>query len=278
MTQEQHPFTSNRWKQQIVNQTLESEWYINKDRNNKVLSFGYMPEKNIKSIFLGSFPIWEITFGPSQNINTEFFYGSIVNDFWNCLANIFDTQINNINKQLLFLQQYKLGITDILETVNRNPDNCNRDNCLTAVNYNNILNLKKSYPSLENIFITSGGKRKVGNINSNKNVASWLKDSVLNQPLSGFNTYGFVKNISINKISFNLIYLFSPSNAANIARQRELNINNNFGINDININEYRKLQWGYFLKKYHFNDTQIEEIDKIYNQINNNQALLDFFK
>jgi hypothetical protein len=274
---EQHPFSSNRWLQNINNPLIEEKWFVNRNTENETISFGFMPNKEVKSLFLGTFPIWEITVGPIGNQNIEFFYGSIVNDFWNCLGFISEMPVNNLNNRISILDTYNLGITDILETIDRNPANCNADNCLTAVKYNDILNLKESFPLLKNIFITSGGKGPVVNVNNNKNVATWLKNSMLGHNIQGFNNNGYVKSISINNIEFNLIYLFSPSNAANTARQGEINRNNNFGINNLSIQEFRKLQWGYFIKQYHLGETTNATIDAIYNTVINNELLLEYF-
>ena len=274
---EQHPFSSNRWLQNINNSFIEKKWFVNRNTKNETISFGFMPNNEVKSLFLGTFPIWEITIGSIGNQNIEFFYGSIVNDFWNCLGFITEMPVNNLDNRISILVDYNLGITDILETIDRNPTNCNADNCLTAEKYNDILNLKESFPLLKNIFITSGGKGPVGNINNKKNVATWLKQSVHGKNIQGFNNRGYVKSISINNIEFKLIYLFSPSNAANAARQGEINRMNYFGINNLSIQEFRKLQWGYFIKKYHLGETGNGTIDAIYNTVINNKSLLEYF-
>ena len=148
---------------------------------------------------------------------------------------------------------------------------------MTALRYNNILDLKEHFPLLQNIFITSGGKGPIGNLENNKNVATWFKDSLQGNNFRGFNKNGFVKSISINNTEFNLIYLFSPSNAANTARSGEMNRNRNFGIDNLSIHEFRKLQWGYFIKKYHLGVTTNETIDSIYNTVLNNNLLLEYF-
>jgi G:T/U-mismatch repair DNA glycosylase len=275
---EQHPFTSNRWINNLDNPIIGDKWFVNRNTNNEILSFGFMPNSKVKSIFLGSFPIWEITDGPIGDQNVEFFYGSFVNDFWPCIGSISEMPINNLPNRITILNSLNFGITDILETVDRNPANCSLDNCLTAVNYNNILNLKESFPLLKNIYITSGGKGPVGNLNNNnKNVATWFKDSVINQNILGFNANGFVKSISINNNEFNLIYLFSPSNSANPAIKGEMNRNNNFGINELSIKQFRKLQWGYFIKEFNFNEINNETIDGIHNLVTNNPLLLEYF-
>lgn len=278
MAQEKHPFTSNRWFENINNSSLQEKWFLNKNTFEETISFGYMPSKEVNSIFLGTFPIWEITIGPNERQNLEFFYGSIVNEFWNCLGFIFEMPINSLNNRLSILESFKFGITDILETVDRNPYNSNLDNNLRALNYNNIVNIKEFFPLVKNIFITSGGKGPVNNLTTrNQNAATWFKDSLREQDTSGFDSNGFVKTITINSIKFNLIYLFSPSNAANLSRKKEMNLNNDFGINNLSIQEYRKLQWAYFIKKYHLGEIRNETIDNFYNIVLNNQALLNYF-
>lgn len=274
---EQHPFSSGRWLNNANIPFIEEKWFVNRNMQNETISFGFMPNEEVKSIILGSFPIWEISSGPAGNQNMEFFYGSVVNDFWNCMSYIFDMPVDNLNSRINILDTYKIGITDILETIERTPANCSSDTCLTALRYNNILNLKEHFPSLQNIFITSGGKGPIGNLENNKNVASWFKHSLEGNFIEGFNKNGFVKSISIDNTEFNLIYLFSPSNAANTARSGEMNRNRNFGINNLSIKEFRKLQWGYFIKKYHLGATSNETIDAIYNTVLNNTSLLDYF-
>jgi G:T/U-mismatch repair DNA glycosylase len=237
-----------------------------------------MPNKEVKSIFLGSFPIWEIVRGPIDGNNLEFFYGSIVNDFWNCLGGISNIDVNNLNNRMSILDNFKIGITDILKIINRNPESCNSDSCLTCIEYNDILDLKKHFPKLENIFMTLGGKGPIGNLN-NKSVATWFKNSLQGNQLQGFNLNNFVKNISIGSKKLNLIYLYSPSPQANVSIQGVLNKNNNFDIQNITIQQFRRLQWCYFLRKYHFAEANnIETIEDIWNQVNNNQELVNFFE
>ena len=65
--------------------------------------------------------------------------------------------------------------------------------------------------------------------------------------------------------------------AANAARQGEINRMNYFGINNLSIQEFRKLQWGYFIKKYHLGETGNGTIDAIYNTVINNKLLLEYF-
>lgn len=276
MENEVHPFVTNRWLENIKIPNITEKWHISKDKNQEVLSFAYMPNKEVKSIILGTFPIWEIVSGPISSRNFEFFYGSIVNDFWSCLGHISHKPINDVKKRIEILDGINIGITDILHVVNRSQNNCNSDNCLDRIKYNNIVDLTKHYPLLKNIFVTSGGAGPVANLNeNNRSVVTWLKDSLQDYHLRGFNIRGFVKHIAIGDFEFNLIYLFSPSNMANIVRQRELNENLNFGIQNISIQEYRRLQWNYFLNKYHFENKN--KMDETFNNCNL-EYLFNFFE
>lgn len=269
---ENHPFTNGRWLNNNNRLDLNSKW-INKEKY-----FAYMPIKQTRSIFLGSFPIWQISTGEVTPDNFEFFYGSRYNDFWNCMGNLFNVNINNIENRLKILDEYEFGITDILKKIDRIPMNSNQDKDLVGLKYNDIVALKAEYDTILNIYITSGGKGPIGNLRT-KNVATWLKDSLSQNDLIGFNQNGFVKQIIVNDIKFNLIYLYSPSNSANTSLQGVINKNNNFGIENLDICTFRRLQWGYFLKKFHFeNINNIDNIENIWNQVNQNQQLLNFFE
>jgi G:T/U-mismatch repair DNA glycosylase len=208
----------------------------------------------------------------------EFFYGSVANNFWDCLGSITGNDVNNLNDRLEVLNNSKIGITDILGKIKRDPNHCNSDKCLSAINYNDILYLKEHFPALKNIFVTSGGRGPVLNLNGNNgNAARWLKNSVANQNIGGFNQPGFVKSISINQIEFNLVYLFSPSKTANRYLKRKMNEHNNFGIQNLSIQEFRKMQWAYFLRTYHFGENVNFTIDGLWNTVINNHYLVDFF-
>lgn len=267
---EQHPFTTNRWFNNIGNPDLQDKW-INKEK-----FFAYIPNREIKSIFLGTFPIWQISTGNVTPENFEFFYGSRFNDFWNCLGTIFNVNVNHLENRLSVLNTYELGITDILKKIDRNPENSNQDKDINALIYNDILALKNDYHKVKNIFITSGGKGPINN--SNKNAGTWFKKSLNNQIISGFNQNGFVKEIEINDLKINLIYLYSPSNSANTSLQRVINDNNNFGIQNLDICTFRRLQWGYFLRKFHLEEHKSNVvIENIWNQVMRNEELLNFF-
>lgn len=269
---EKHPFTTNRWLENNPNQDLIDKW-INNDKY-----FAYIPNPKIKSIFLGSFPIWQISIGDVTPENFEFYYGSRYNDFWNCLGHILNVNVNNLENRLYILNKYEFGITDILKKIKRNPINSNQDKDLEGLEYNDILGLRDNYDSIINIYITSGGKGSIGNLQT-KNVATWFKDSLNNYIPVGFNKNSFVKRIIINNIKINLIYLYSPSNSANTPLQGVLNKNNNFGIQNLDISTFRRLQWGYFLKKFHFeNIHSIDNLEIIWNRVNQNQQLLNFFE
>jgi len=269
---EKHPFITNRWLDNNSNRDLNEKW-INNDRY-----FAYIPCSKIKSIFLGSFPIWQISTGDVTPENFEFFYGSRYNDFWNCLGTLFNVNVNNLDNRLYMLNNYEFGITDILKEVERNPINSNQDKDLKGLEYNNVRALKDDYDSIINIYITSGGKGSIGNLKT-KNVATWFKDSIINENLEGFNQNNFVKRITLNDKKINLIYLYSPSNSANTSLKGVINKNNNFGIQNLDICTFRRLQWGYFLKKFHFeNVNNIDGLELIWNKVNHNQQLLNFFE
>jgi G:T/U-mismatch repair DNA glycosylase len=262
----QHPFTTGRWLH--VNNHQENEnWHIARNKQNEVTSFCYVPNKEIKSIFLGTFPIYEISEGDNDG-NIEFFYGSCDNKFWSTLKHIFQQPINTASQRIDILQSQRIGITDILLDIDRIVPNINLDNNLSANRYNDLIELISEFPSIKNIFITSGKIGSIPNLNnSNKSVATWFKNSLVNFNPIGFDQHGFKKQITVQNINFNLIYLFSPSKANNLYLQRLLNENKNFNIENFNVTDFRNLQWEYFIKKYHLNQP-----------VDIPQPLINFFK
>lgn len=267
----QHPFTTNRWLN--ANHLQENEnWHIARNEQNEVTSFCYVPNKEIRSIFLGSFPIFQISEGDNQG-NLEFFYGSCENKFWPILNSIFNLPINNVSDRINLAIDLKIGITDILLNIDRELPESSNDKFLQAIptKYNNIVQLLYKFPTIKNIFITSGGRAAIPNLidnnNGNRNVGTWLRDSLNEHLVQGFNQNGFVKEIRIDNSILRLIYLYSPSDNVNIPISGILNRNNNFGIPNMNINLFRRYQWEYFIKKHHFN--QVANIP---------QVLINFFE
>ena len=262
----QHPFTTGRWLE-ANNLQKNENWHIARNEQNEVTSFCYVPKKDIKSIFLGTFPIYEISEGVNNRNHPEFFYGSLDHDFWPSLSDIFNLNTTNTKERLSLLETINIGISDILLETNRIRPFYSDDENLEKIKYNDICELLKAIPNIENIFITSGGVSAVPNLNSKKNVASWFKDYSSKFKFTGFNKKGYVKKIEIDGIPLKLIYIYSPGNLANTPIQGILNRNNNFGIPNMNIDLFRRYQWEYFIKKYHFN--QVANIP---------QALMNFFE
>lgn len=245
-----HPFISGRWELANNDYIKHDEWYKSETGN----SFAFIPDPEIKSIFLGSFPTYEICGDNVNNNLVEFFYGSAVNNFWPILGAIFDSEAGTFEDRSGILRAHKIGITDILRKVDREPWNCSEDSCLTVIEYNDILALLKRFPSIKNIFMTSGGKGRISPLNeNNQNVATWFRDSLRDELVQGFNQSGFIKTIKINNIDLNLVYLYSPSRHAN---RRISKIIEDLGLECSSL-EFRKIQWAYFLNKLHFNNAQV---------------------
>lgn len=267
-----HPFITSRWFDVNHKHVIENEWFISEDKS----SFAFVPTPDIKSIFLGSFPTYEICGDNVNNNLVEFFYGSAVNNFWPILGSIFDREAGTFEDRAGILRAHKIGITDILRKVDREPWNRSQDSCLTAIEYNDILALIKKFPTIKNIFITSGGREPIVHLNyNNRNVATWFRDSVQNEILYGFNQNGFVKPVTINEIDINLVYLYSPSNLGNRPIQGILN-NHDF---EVDIAKFRKIQWAYFLNKLHFNDVYVSPtVAALLQIVANDLQLTNFFE
>jgi hypothetical protein len=45
----------------------------------------------------------------------------------------------------------------------------------------------------------------------------------------------------------------------------------------MSIDKFRVLQWGYFLRKFHFHENEFSIIERIYNFVEKNEELKNFF-
>lgn len=247
---ELHPFVTRRWKNHNYGQFEENEWFISENQN----SFVFAPNRDIKSIFLGSFPTTQVSIDEPIGLYPEFFYGSPQNNFWTILGHLSDLPSATFQNRIDILRRLKIGIADILLEVERNG-NYNDDKNLHQIRYNNILDLLLTFPNLENIFMTSGGKAPIYNLNNNNpSVATWLRHSLVNHNFTGFNQNGYLKAITNNDVTFNLISLASPSKNADRSFTRSINNINRETQLDLTVNDYRKLSWSLWLKKLHFTD------------------------
>jgi hypothetical protein len=227
---ELHPFLpSNQNGKWYFNNNLHlgvpqprAEWFDNLN------SFAFMPSKEVKSLFLGTFPTWEVVNLVRVGGNTEFFYGQIQNGFWQLLNLLSGFPTFTEVDQFQLLHDTNFGLTDILKKVERDGQN-STDEALTPIVFNNIRNLQNNFQSIENIYCTSGGKGAI-RLKGNKNAARWLLISLLNlgYNVTGFNVAGYQKDITVfmgNEVvwKFKLFILFSPANTSNRPLQRQLN-------------------------------------------------------
>lgn len=257
---EDHPFVSGKWRNNIQPPLPPlSKWFIN-DK-----SFGYLPSINSESIFLGTFPTYNVVNRLRVGGNKEFFYGSIDNRFWSLLNNI--SLVATEHDIFNLLAKADFGVSDILRKIDRKGKSSS-DKALTPLIFNDIIDLKINFPNLVNIYVTSGGKASITN-GSSVSTAKWLRDSLTLSgfTVTGFNVEGFKKRIRVfrdgNLIwDFNLIVLWSPAPSGNIAVQGF--INRNPGFADMlqalpvayagmsTTHKARLIQWAYLLHLHMF--------------------------
>lgn len=223
---ETHPFISGKWAANLPPPLPGNSWFINDQ------SFGYFPNSNIKSVFLGTFPTFDIV----NNVvpgNLEFFYGDQGNNFWPIMRLITGQPLFDEQQIFAFLNnKAEFGITDIQKKVDRNGIG-SADTDLNPPPpgnwvFNDIIGLLQSYPCLTNIYVTSGGKGPItpGAVSA----AGWLRAAIEGQGChtTGFGQTSYQKliTVSLNGRSiwkFKLIYLFSPAGTANVPIQRVIN-------------------------------------------------------
>lgn len=223
-----HPFISNKWRSNIPPPLPPLiKWFFNDE------SFGYLPSNDTESIFLGTFPTYEVVNGFRVGGNKEFFYGSTDNSFWPLLGNI--SALPALSEQQIFdlLDEVNFGIIDILKKIERQGQSAS-DAALTPLVFNKVIDLKSNFLKLKNIYATSGGKGKITK-GTRVTAAKWLRDSLINAGYTvvGFNVEGFQKRIKVFDSGqliweFNLNILWSPSPTGNIPTQGFINRNLEF--------------------------------------------------
>lgn len=252
-----HPFLSGKWRANILPPVVSSEWFINTQ------SFAYCPSKDVRSIFLGTFPTFEVLNLVRHNGNKEFFYGSRDNRFWPLLEIITGLPITTEYDMFHLLQSIAFGITDILKEIQRNGRSSS-DRDLTPIFFNDMIDLVSNFVNLTNVYTTSGGNGSITNATS-ISAAKWLRDSLLNAgyTVTGFNVRGFQKHISVflngsPVWKFNLITLWSPSDDTNRPLQGIVNRTGAFAAilqtlptqySNLSIPmKARLVQWGFLLR------------------------------
>jgi G:T/U-mismatch repair DNA glycosylase len=85
-------------------------WIINDDY------FGYLP-KETHSLILGTFPV-------PLTKDADFFYHSDRSQFWMLLGKVAGVAFETIEDKLKWLDEKKIGITDIVRVAQRTDQNC----------------------------------------------------------------------------------------------------------------------------------------------------------
>jgi G:T/U-mismatch repair DNA glycosylase len=203
---------------------IKTSWFESEN------SFGFMPSKTIKCLFLGTFPTWEVVNQLRTNGNLEFFYGSSVNSFWSLLSQISGNSLDNEAQIFSFLDKNNIGISDIVKETERRGQSA-ADKFLTPIKWNNLVEIKNHYPQISTIICTSGGSSPIASYNKNNlNAAVGLNQMFKDLGLKtfGFSSSGYVKHIKIydrhNLIwEFDLLNIMSPARTANVSIKGILN-------------------------------------------------------
>ena len=194
-----HSFTTNwlAYNQGNLSPNAEAAWITNQEKG----YFGFLPNRQIKHLIIGSFPIWESVHNnpPHDSFEFAFFYCSNANGFYKIMETLtgydFFQEVQSI---VDFFLENQLGITDVIWKVKRTDANCQSasDQDLNPLVFNNLCQLLSDYSNIKHVYFTS------------KKVEDWYKKSL--------------KNCSLTR-SIHTSLLFSPSPASNTAAAGILN-------------------------------------------------------
>jgi G:T/U-mismatch repair DNA glycosylase len=218
LNMEIHPFNT-RWREfnwDGLDPQRREAWVVNQQAG----YFGFLPNKTIQHLIIGSFPIGESVHHDPPHGNRfdfSFFYCSNVNGFYKILKPITGYDFlphgnaqNPVQKVICitdFFLQREIGITDILYEVIR--EGGADDKGLTPVEFNNVCKLLKEYKNIKCVYFTSKGVRR------------WFLEQ-----LRKCSKQGQIRGHSYQRTfgrDIQLYDLFSPSPNANVPAQRKLN-------------------------------------------------------
>ncbi|HYX08522.1 MAG TPA: DNA-deoxyinosine glycosylase [Bacteroidales bacterium] len=109
--------------------------------------------KDCKILVIGGFPGKESTQEKRQD---DWFYGANRNQFWKLLENVYRLELKTKNGKQELFEKAKIGITDLIESCERN-ENSNSDSNLTNKVYNSmILEIIENNPICKVLFTGKG--------------------------------------------------------------------------------------------------------------------------
>jgi hypothetical protein len=247
---ETHQFL-NSWKENSseLYQKYSTSWINDEEKG----YFGFLP-KNTTALFIGTFPV------PEQR-TTGFFYHSDANLFWKLLKELSGTNLNSLEQKLNWLSDLKLGITDILYKAQRIDENCSSraDTDLNAICLNNVLKLLSDYPSIEDIYLTSGGPSSRSL--SGKSAGGWLGEHIRKETkrsIKRISSDGATLRVKLQPSGreYNLHYLITPAPQDNqLGKFLRENENVRTTLDQINFfkelkdnkEKYKAIQWACYL-------------------------------
>lgn len=249
---ETHQFL-NSWKENSAElcKQFSTSWIDDKEKG----YFGFIPEK-ATALFIGTFPV------PEQR-TTGFFYHSDANLFWTILEELSEQSLNTLEQKLNWLSNLKLGITDILCMAQRIDKKClsRSDADLNAICFNNVANILSDFPSIEDIFLTSGGPSSKSL--SGKSAGGWLGLHIrhaTNRNIKKVTSDGATLKVQLQPDGrlLNLHYLITPApQDEQLGKYLRENENVKATIEQINLFEkltgckekYKAIQWATYLSK-----------------------------
>ncbi|MFN3588502.1 MAG: hypothetical protein ACK4UP_03910 [Spirosomataceae bacterium] len=274
---ETHQFLSS-WTTNLnisLKEKYNNSWIDKKE----VGYFGFIPKEST-AIFLGTFPVPEIE-------TNGFFYHSSVNNFWKIIAEISKADLTSIDNKLKWLHSRKIGITDILCKAQRTDEKCisRADKDLNAICFNNIANLLDDYPSIMDIFLTSGGPTSKSL--SGKSAGGWLGlhlREATGKSLKKISKEGATLKIQLqpNGREINLHFLITPAPQDNqLGKFLRDNINARNQLDNSNLfpdytdrkEKYKLIQWAVTLSK--IKDAVSQNIVSDLQKINLKQLLME---
>lgn len=112
--------------------------------------------RDCKVLVIGSFPGKESTQEKRQD---DWFYGANRNQFWKLLENVYGIELKTKDDKQKLFEKAKIGITDIIESCERNENSNSDSNLINKVYNSKLTQIIESNP-IDGILFTSKGVNK----------------------------------------------------------------------------------------------------------------------
>ena len=109
--------------------------------------------RDCKALVIGSFPGKEST---QEKRNDDWYYGANRNQFWKLIEKVYGLELKTKNDKQKLFEKAKIGITDIIESCERNENSNSDSNLINKVYNSKLAKIIETNPLYKILFTGKG--------------------------------------------------------------------------------------------------------------------------